>query len=141
MLKIKDLILAATASTLIMLGFLPAQSFALDCTQPNLTPKEAVQCGACDAAGQDPTNCNPPGQAAQSLTATIADAINLISLLVGIVAVIMIVVAGFRYVTSAGNEQAVEGAKKTLLFAIIGLFIVALAQAIVRFVLQRTTTV
>jgi hypothetical protein len=51
----------------------------------------------------------------------------------------MIIYAGFRYVSSGGNDDAVKGAKNTILYAIIGLVIVALAQIIVHFVLAKTT--
>jgi hypothetical protein len=74
------------------------------------------------------------------LTGTIKTAINVLSVVVGIVAVIMIIIGGFRYITSGGKQESVTAAKNTLLYAVIGLVIVALAQVIVRFVLTKTTT-
>jgi len=59
--------------------------------------------------------------------------------LVGAVAVVMIVIAGFRFVASAGNETAVAAARKTIMYAVIGLLVVAVAQAIVHFVLNNIT--
>jgi hypothetical protein len=70
----------------------------------------------------------------------IKNVINVFSLVVGVVAVIMIIVGGFRYITSGGSDSSVSGAKNTILYAIIGLVIVALAQIIVRFVLTKATT-
>jgi TRAP-type C4-dicarboxylate transport system permease small subunit len=64
--------------------------------------------------------------------------INILSVIVGVVAVIMIIIGGFRYITSGGSSDKVTGAKNTILYAIIGLIIVALAQVIVRFVLNKT---
>ena len=61
--------------------------------------------------------------------------------MVGIIGVIMIIVGGFRYITSGGNDQNVASAKNTILYAIIGLVIVALAQLIVKYVLNRVVTV
>ncbi len=52
----------------------------------------------------------------------------------------MIVYGGFRYVTSGGDSSKVGDAKKTILYALIGLVIVALAQVIVKFVLSKTLT-
>lgn len=66
--------------------------------------------------------------------------INTFSIIVGIVAVIMIMVGGFKYITSSGDSGSIQSAKNTILYAIVGLIIVALAQAIVRFVLDRATT-
>jgi hypothetical protein len=51
----------------------------------------------------------------------------------------MIIWGGLKYITSGGDSGNVTGAKNTILYAIIGLIIVALAQFIVRFVLSKTT--
>lgn len=65
--------------------------------------------------------------------------INVFSLIVGIVAVIMIIIGGLKYITSGGDSGNVTGAKNTILYAIIGLIVVALSQIIVRFVLEKAT--
>ncbi len=67
----------------------------------------------------------------------IAQVINILSMVVGVVAVIMIIIGGFKYITSAGDSSKVGSAKNTILYAIVGLVIVALAQFIVRFVMSR----
>jgi cytochrome bd-type quinol oxidase subunit 2 len=74
-----------------------------------------------------------------NLTDILKKIINVLSLLVGAIAVIMIIVGGFRYVTSGGSDSATGAAKKTILYAIVGLVIVALAQVIVHFVLNNIT--
>lgn len=79
--------------------------------------------------------CQQANASGTGFTNLIAKIINIISVIVGAVAVIMIIWGGFRYVTSAGNDSSVSAAKNTILYAIIGLIIVALAQLIVRFVL------
>lgn len=65
--------------------------------------------------------------------------IQIISVIAGIAAVIMIVVGGLRYITSGGDSSKVASAKSSIIYAIVGLIIVALAQVIVRFVLSETT--
>ncbi len=85
----------------------------------------------CDAGGD--------GTVAETANSFIAKIINIFSLVVGVAAVIMIIFGGFKYITSGGNDQSVSGAKNTILYAIIGLVIVALAQFIVKFVLERAT--
>ena len=64
--------------------------------------------------------------------------INIFSIVVGVIAVIMIIVGGFRYIVSGGKQESVTGAKNTIMYALIGLIIVAVAQVIVRFVLKNT---
>jgi hypothetical protein len=66
--------------------------------------------------------------------------VNIFSIVVGIVAVIMIVVGGFKYITSGGDSGNITSAKNTIVYAVIGLVIVALAQFIVKFVLDKVTT-
>ncbi len=52
----------------------------------------------------------------------------------GVVAVIFLIIGGVSYMTSSGETAKVEKAKKTILYAIIGLAIVALAEVITGFV-------
>ncbi len=73
------------------------------------------------------------------LNGLITQIINIFSIIVGIIAVIMIIWGGLKYITSGGDSGNVTGAKNTILYAIIGLVIVALAQFIVRFVLGKAS--
>lgn len=73
-----------------------------------------------------------------TLTKRIGAIINIFSIVIGIVAVVMIMVAGFRYITSAGDANGITAAKNTLIYAIVGLIVAALAQVIVRYVLSKT---
>ncbi len=59
---------------------------------------------------------------------------NTILYIVGIIAVIMLIVGGIKYVVSGGDSKKVTDAKNTVLYAIIGLVISFLAFAIVNFV-------
>lgn len=70
-----------------------------------------------------------------TINKTIANIINVFSYIVGTIAVIMLIYGGFRYVTSGGDSGAISSAKNTILYAIVGLVIVAISQAIVWFVL------
>lgn len=65
--------------------------------------------------------------------------INVFSLVVGVIAVIMIIIGGLKYITSGGDSGNITGAKNTILYAIIGLVVVALAQIVVKFVLTKVT--
>ncbi len=78
-------------------------------------------------------------------TADLKDTVvNIIQWVLGIlalVAVLMIIVGGFQWMTAAGNEERVEKAKKVISAAVIGLIIVLLAWAIVIFVAGTTKNV
>lgn len=73
------------------------------------------------------------------LTTVIRLVIRILSLIAGVAAVIMIVIGGLKYITSGGDSSKVASAKTSILYAIVGLIIVALAQFIVRFVLKNAT--
>ena len=79
--------------------------------------------------------------AATNLTKVVKLVVNVLSVLVGVVAVIMIIWGGLKYITSGGDANNVKTAKNTILYALIGLVIVALAQFIVKFVLTKATDV
>ncbi len=83
--------------------------------------------------------CTQDDNAPERLDAIISNVINIISLIVGVVAVIMIIIGGLRYITSSGDSGQVGNAKNTIIYAIVGLIVVALAQVIVRFVVNRAT--
>jgi len=86
-----------------------------------------------DAGGTNA--CKPTtGHGVQDIA---TDIINIFSWVVGIISVIMIIYGGFRYITSGGNDAGVKAAKNTILYAVVGLIIVALAQIIVKFVINK----
>lgn len=62
---------------------------------------------------------------------------NVFMFAVGAVAVIMIIVGGIRYAVSAGDQNAVTGAKNTIMYAVIGLAIAFTSYAIVNFVITQ----
>jgi hypothetical protein len=73
----------------------------------------------------------------QTISDTIKRIVNIFSAIIGIVAVIMIIYGGFKYISSGGDSGNVTSAKNTIIYAVIGLIIVAMAQFIVQFVLGR----
>lgn len=77
----------------------------------------------------------PAGTA--TLDSVIATAINILSLIVGVVAVIMVIIGGLKYITSNGDANSISSAKTTIIYALVGLVVVAVAQVIVRFVLDK----
>ena len=97
--------------------------------------QQALRCGADLNFTGD--NCEDGTDAGQQIEETFTTVLNLLSLAAGVAAVIMGVYAGIRYIVSAGSEKGVKAAQSSLIYAIVGLVIVAVAQAVVRFVLQQ----
>lgn len=68
---------------------------------------------------------------------TITSIINLVLEFLGIICIILIIFAGFKWMTSGGSEEQVTSAKKILKNAIIGLIIILLAWSITLFIILR----
>lgn len=136
--KLKQFVATLSLATLFVVPAMPLATVHAADIEGGLT------CGAeLNASGiSDPSaNCNTvPGEAGTKVDNIISLVINIFSLIVGVVSVIMIIIGGLKYITSGGDSGNITGAKNTILYAIIGLVIVALAQVVVRFVIEKTAT-
>jgi len=90
------------------------------------------------AANTATCNDNSSNNTIQNVTTTV---VNVLSLVVGLISVIFLIFGGFKYVTSGGDSGKVTSAKSTILYALIGLVIVAIAQAVVRVVLGKANDI
>ncbi|MEI9913688.1 MAG: hypothetical protein WDN66_01655 [Candidatus Saccharibacteria bacterium] len=86
-------------------------------------------------------DCGTGGSITSGVKGLAKKVVDIFSVIVGIISVIMIIYAGFRYITSGGESGSVSSAKNTLIYAIIGLFIVVIAQVIVHYVLNTASSV
>ncbi len=66
-----------------------------------------------------------------TLTGLIIYVINIMLALAGVISVLFLIIGGFWYITSAGNEETAEKGKGTVINAIIGIVIVILSYVIV----------
>ena len=123
----------------ISLFFIPSVAFADD-----FSGSTSEVCGGVGTVNGTTTTTN--NQTADSgcgtnnasdLKSILTFVLDLLSVIVGVVSVIMIVVAGVKFVLSGGEPQQVSGAKNTIIFAVVGLVVAALAQVIVRFVVAN----
>lgn len=78
----------------------------------------------------------PQGLPTEELPVLIARVIQAALLLVGVIALLFIVYGGFRYIYSRGDEQEIETAKRTIIYAVIGIVVIGLGYAIVEFVFR-----
>lgn len=107
-------------------------------------PSQVVQ-GASTASGPNQTiTCDPNissgSGSTDALNKLAAKVVNIFTIIVGAASVVMIIYGGFRYITSGGSSERVGSAKNTLIYAIIGLIIVGLAQILVHFVLSQAAS-
>ena len=76
----------------------------------------------------------------RDLKATIASIINLILSFLGVLAVLIILLGGFKWMTSQGSSDKVDEAKKLIGEGVVGLVIIFAAYAIASFVLNQLYT-
>ncbi len=80
------------------------------------------------------------GEGDDGLINTVTSIINVALGLLGIVAVVIILVAGFKWMTAGGNEEQVAEAKKRISQGVIGLAIILASYAIANFVISELST-
>lgn len=97
--------------------------------------KESLNKGI-DAAGGPSA-----GDATSQVNGVIGTAVSILSWVVGIIAVIMIIVSGLRFILAGGDAGKVGTARNGIIYGLVGLVIVASAQTLVRFVLDATPTI
>lgn len=106
-----------------------------------LLPFSGVSAQAIDAFDQctdveiESSICESSGEGGDDLPSMAQIIVNTLLVLLGMVAVVMIVVGGFRYTLSRGEASEIKTAKDIILYAIIGLIVAIMAYAIVNFVL------
>ena len=102
--------------------------FTLICQADGSTPsvEQEKQVTAFSAAAHLNTSADFAG-----IVATI---INIVLGLLGMVFIVLLIIAGFNWMTAAGNEEKVEKARTTITRAIIGLLIIIAAYSITYFV-------
>lgn len=62
--------------------------------------------------------------------------LNIVLAIMGAAAVLVIVLAGFRYIVSQGSPDQVQQAKSAIIYSLVGLVVIMSAFAIVNFVLE-----
>ena len=100
------------------------------------TSASAAQEAACLGSGGNwaAGKCTTPGDS-RTVMGTIRSITDILVFVIGAVAVLMIIVGGFRYTLAQGDSSAINNAKNTILYAIVGLLIASAAYGLVHFVL------
>jgi hypothetical protein len=112
---------------------------------PALTPQAAVAAtnsqALCEGSGgtwkadkNAPTGGTCTSADNRTVLGTIQQATDVLLFVTSAIAVLMIIVGGLRYTTSAGDQAAMTGAKNTIMYALIGLVVAVMAYAIVHFI-------
>jgi heme/copper-type cytochrome/quinol oxidase subunit 2 len=82
----------------------------------------------CQRSGGDPVTTND---------GVIHRVTQLLAIIAGVIAVIVIVVGGIRYIASGGDAEQVSRAKRTIIWAVVGLAVIVSGQTIINFIISR----
>jgi hypothetical protein len=77
------------------------------------------------------------GLGTQNLYQTLTGIVNVLLGFLGVLAIIVILFGGFKWMTSGGSEDKVAGARQMIVAGVIGLAIILAAFAVVQFVVRN----
>ncbi len=123
------LIILAAGLLVGLIVFLPGNIYAED-----------PFAGVCNDRSSNSSACQTPNTTSNPLfgsTGIVTKVIEIMIMIAGVASVIMIMVGGYKYMVSNGDSGKVSSAKDTILYSVIGLVVVMMAQAIVTFVIMR----
>lgn len=80
------------------------------------------------------------GLGSRDVRATIASIINVALGLLGIVALVIVLYGGFKWMTAGGNDDQVGEARKIIISGVVGLAVIFSSYAIANFVLNQLST-
>ncbi|OQX71682.1 hypothetical protein B6D52_00685 [Candidatus Parcubacteria bacterium 4484_255] len=79
---------------------------------------------------------NESGIGSASMAEIIGKIVKAILSVLGLVALVIFIIAGFQWMTSGGNKEKIQGAQKLMGAAVIGLVIVIIAYAATHFIIS-----
>ena len=94
---------------------------------------------ACSAAGQvnSPACTSPNTDPISGTNGVINTAATIIAWAGGVIAIIIMIISGFRFINSGGDSGKVASARNGIIYAAIGLLVIIVARVIVSFVLNN----
>lgn len=115
-------------------GHTPAPTPAATPAPSSTCPSTSTSKGqVLQGLGQTGSDCSDT-----QVNETLKTVITILSIVVGVASVIVIILSGFKYIVSGGEQGKVANAKNSLLYALVGVAVAALAQLMIHFVLFNT---
>ncbi|TSC83674.1 MAG: hypothetical protein G01um101413_944 [Parcubacteria group bacterium Gr01-1014_13] len=123
MMKLKQMFAVLATMSMMAPAVVMAQA------TPQVTPNDlGIQFGAATGLGN------------KDIRVTVASIIRTAMGLLGIVAVVIILIGGFKWMTAGGNEEQTGEAKKWIFSGVIGLAIILSAYALATFIINSLVT-
>lgn len=123
---------------LIFVAIFSLAGLALAPVMPAMAASKDDVCEGVGAASG--SNGCTPTSGVSDINTVIRTGLRIFQTIVGLIAVIMMVTAGLRFVTSGGDPTKVTSARNTLLYGSIGIIVVALSEVIIQFALNQASS-
>jgi len=95
-----------------------------------------ISSGLSDVRGEFSGSTGSLFMGARDIPELIAAIIRILLMIGGAIAVLFVIIGGYQYLTSGGNEEAAEKGRKTVTNALIGVVVVVLSWVIVNVVVN-----
>lgn len=79
------------------------------------------------------------GHGSSTISHLMTVVLNILSIVAGFIAVVMVIVSGIKFMTAAGDASQISSARQSLIYALVGIIVVAFSQFIVHFVIGKVT--
>ncbi len=116
---------------------LVSRSFAADVLNGPCANTTLNTTGAENSVSNSPICKDNQPSGSNPIYSVIATVLKLLSYTIGFAAVVSVIIAGLRLILSGGDPETMKQVRNTIIYAVIGIIIAALAQVIVVFVLNK----
>jgi beta-lactamase regulating signal transducer with metallopeptidase domain len=123
-------------TSLVILGLTVLLTLSTTSIAQADTATDNAVCQGIGAAGGT-SGCESKTQSTNNIDHTITYVVDILSIIGGIIAVFMIVLAGLRFVLSGGESSNIATSKNIIIYAVVGIVVIAISQIIVHFVLKH----
>lgn len=146
---LKLFIIPTIVASVFFIGVAPEDAFGQRGTRPSEraptqvdSPTQRVPTQVDQPSGSSANEIqNPLGEGNDDLFAFIDTIINVVLRIGSVIAVLVVIYAGFLFVTAGGDEKKISTAKMTLLYAVIGIAILLGARALSTIIINTVTSV
>lgn len=132
---LKKAFIILIASTSLLIGGVLVSHIALATTSAETGITNACNIKGADnnpyCVTQKQDNSNDP------LPQTVKKVTTVVATIGGVIAVSFVIYGGFRYVVSSGEPQKVASARNTIIYALVGVLVIVMAQVIIIFVINH----
>ena len=102
-------------------------------------PFDGADCAKGSATAQSAVCKTDKSKSLTGSDGVIVAVTNFVAIIAGIAAVIILLVASIKYITSDGDPKEIELAKHTIIYAVVGILVVLFAKVVITYVVNKVS--